>query len=312
MLNRRLIRIKVFQTIFGTFQEETTTSLRLQKQTRKSITGIEGTFFGLLTFITELRQFIISEHNPEDRKFKATEDDLLIYRTITDNPFADKLEALPLIKDYLNAPKINWSKEKDMMFLIYKEIKKSEEFERIKTIEDADQRAFELAVYILKYLILESVDFEHFMEEHVIVWYDEKIPILKHLEKLFENYTAQREIDLPRLSKNLDEDLEFADDLIEQYVSHSNELKETLSKYTPGWESERITKIDYVLLCMALCEFKYMSYVPVKVTMNEYIEIAKMYSTPKSSKFVNGTLDKILKDWQSTGEINKAGRGLIG
>ena len=71
-------------------------------------------------------------------------------------------------------------------------------------------------------------------------------------------------------------------------------------------------KIDYILMCMALCEFKYLNFVPVKVTINEYIEIAKMYSTPQSSKFLNGTLDKILKDWQLSGEINKTGRGLIG
>ncbi|MDB9882926.1 transcription antitermination protein NusB, partial [Bacteroidia bacterium] len=80
----------------------------------------------------------------------------------------------------------------------------------------------------------------------------------------------------------------------------------------PGWDSDRITKIDYLLMIMALLEFKYMPMIPVKVTLNEYIEIAKMYSTPKSSKFVNGTLDKILQDWKQQDLIKKKGRGLIG
>jgi N utilization substance protein B len=73
-----------------------------------------------------------------------------------------------------------------------------------------------------------------------------------------------------------------------------------------------MTKIDHLLMIMALLEFKHMPMIPVKVTLNEYIEIAKMYSTPKSSKFVNGTLDKILKDWNSKDLIKKKGRGLIG
>lgn len=302
----------MFQTIFGHFADEGATTIHLSSRARKSILGIENTFYGVLTFLTELRQFIISEHNPEDRKFNASANDLLNFQTIVNNPFVDELEKLGEIKKYLSSPSINWSNEKDIMFLIYKEIRKTESFEEIKQIEDEKERSFRLAILVYKYLIKESVDFEHFMEEHVIVWYDEKIPILKNLDRMFDVFEEEQAVVLPALSKNIAEDLEFSDELIEQYDSHRVELDETLSKYTPGWESERIMKIDYVLMCMALCEFKFMPFVPVKVSINEYIEIAKMYSTPKSSKFINGTLDKILKDWQASGEINKTGRGLIG
>jgi N utilization substance protein B len=99
---------------------------------------------------------------------------------------------------------------------------------------------------------------------------------------------------------------------LSQYQEHKSELFETINTNTPGWDSDRITRIDFVLMSMALCEFKHLPFVPVKVTINEYIEIAKMYSTPLSSKFINGTLDKILKEWQQGGLINKSGRGLIG
>ena len=104
----------------------------------------------------------------------------------------------------------------------------------------------------------------------------------------------------------------MAEDLVLKYFENKTELEKSISDYTPGWESERITKIDYMLMMMALLEFKFMPMIPVKVTLNEYIEIAKMYSTPKSSKFLNGTLDKILKDWKSQDLIHKKGRGLIG
>ena len=127
-----------------------------------------------------------------------------------------------------------------------------------------------------------------------------------------DHFDEAKEVRIPALFKNEREDLQMADELVEVYFAHKIEIDESISKYTPGWDSERITKIDYMLITMALLEFKYMPMIPVKVTLNEYIEIAKMYSTPKSSKFLNGTLDRILKDWTEQNIIQKKGRGLIG
>jgi len=117
---------------------------------------------------------------------------------------------------------------------------------------------------------------------------------------------------LPKLFKNEKEDLRMVDDLISSYLENKKEIENSLAKYTPEWDNDRITKIDYTLMLMALTEFRYMPHIPVKVSLNEYIEVAKMYSTPKSSKFINGTLDKILHDWNKQNLIHKKGRGLIG
>lgn len=312
MLNRRLIRIKVFQTIFGHFKDENSTPSQLYKIAVKSIYGIEQHFLSVLCFLTEFRQFIQAEHNPTDFKYNASDDDKLTFSLITDSPFVDELENQELVQKFQKAPSLDWHQEHDVMFLIYKNIKKHEDFEALKSIEDLRERSFRFAVFLYKYLIKESVDFEHLMEDRIIVWYDEKIPILKNLDRMFDSFEKDNKISMPPLSRDLDGDLQFAETLIDEYYNNLDELEETLNKYTPGWESDRIMKIDYILMCMALCEFKYLNFVPVKVTINEYIEIAKMYSTPQSSKFLNGTLDKILKDWQLSGEINKTGRGLIG
>ena len=313
MLNRRLIRIKVFQSLFAHFKDENATNTQLQKECRKSVLGIEAHFLGVLALLPELRQMVMVDHNPEDRKYSSSsQDENLTFELITDNPFLDQLEQTTELKTYLKKPHIDWSQQRDLLKVIYKELRQKPEFNALKAIQDKNERSFKLAVVCYKHLIKESVDFEHFMEEQVIVWYDEKIPILKSLEKMFANYKEKADLAIPEVSRDLTEDLEFADLLITKYLEHFEELEETIGKYTPGWDSDRIMKIDYVLMCMALCEFKFLPFVPVKVTINEYIEIAKMYSTPKSSKFLNGTLDKILKDWQSTGTINKTGRGLIG
>jgi N utilization substance protein B len=150
------------------------------------------------------------------------------------------------------------------------------------------------------------------MEEKNIYWYDEKIPILKSLEKIFDEYVQNNKIIFPKLYKNEKEDLKMVDDLISSYLENKKEIENSLAKYTPEWDNDRITKIDYTLMLMALTEFRYMPHIPVKVSLNEYIEVAKMYSTPKSSKFINGTLDKILHDWNKQNLIHKKGRGLIG
>ena len=180
------------------------------------------------------------------------------------------------------------------------------------TKESNDENNFELAKFIYKHLLLDSVEFEQLMEDKNIFWYDEKIPILKSLEKVFESYEKNGQITYPEASKNAEDDLKMAEEIANNYFEHQTAIQECINVYTPGWESERITKTDFILLTMALCEFRYMPMIPVKVTLNEYIEIAKMYSTPKSSKFINGTLDKILTDWKEENLINKKGRGLIG
>ena len=207
---------------------------------------------------------------------------------------------------------MSWSQEKEILFIIYKEIKKSEEYKAILASDLGPNDFFKFSHFIYKYLILNYVEFEHLMEEKNIYWYDEKIPILKSLEKIFDEYEQNKKIILPKLFKNEKEDLKMVDDLISSYLENKKEIENSLAKYTPEWDNDRITKIDYTLMLMALTEFRYMPHIPVKVSLNEYIEVAKMYSTPKSSKFINGTLDKILHDWNKQNLIHKKGRGLIG
>ena len=108
-----------------------------------------------------------------------------------------------------------------------------------------------------------------------------------------------------------EEDTQFAKDLFRKTLKYYPELQEEIEGKTPNWDSERITLIDAILLRMAICELLYFSSIPVKVTINEYLEIAKEYATPKSSSFINGILDNIVKDYKSTNRLNKSGRGLM-
>ena len=312
MINRRLIRIKAFQALFGEYGQEQSRPSVVVNQVQKSIHGLGTNFLAVLSFGPEFCHFISSEHNPSEFKFQPKDDDIKSFQLFTENVFLKALEADKKISAYRARPTLDWQQEKDIMFLIYKELKKTTEYEEAISSDLTIKAQTDFALFIYKFLMLHSVEFEQLMEDKNIVWYDEKIPILKSVEGLMTEYEKSGNISLPNLFKNEEEDLQLSEDLILKYFEFRTELETELQEFTPGWDSERMTKIDHLLMIMALLEFKYMPMIPVKVTLNEYIEIAKMYSTPKSSKFVNGTLDKILKDWNAKDLIKKKGRGLIG
>ncbi|PCJ67914.1 MAG: transcription antitermination factor NusB [Bacteroidetes bacterium] len=312
MLNRRLIRIKTFQAIFGEFGQESVRPATIVNNVKQSMRGMGQNLLAVLSFGPEFSHFILSERNPSEFKFQPSSEDKKSFALITENPFLQALKEEPEMDGYLARPTFDWQQEKDTMLLIFKEIKNSDEYAAAMSSSLSSQDYFEFTKFLYKYLLLDSVEFEQLMEDKNIFWYDEKIPILKSLEKVFTDYENTNRIKIPSLFRNESEDLQMAEDLVSQYFEHKSSLEESINKYTPGWDSDRITKIDYVLMMMALLEFKHMPMIPVKVTLNEYIEIAKMYSTPKSSKFLNGILDKILNDWKEQDLIHKKGRGLIG
>jgi len=312
MINRRLIRIKTFQALFGSLESAESKQTHIQSSIEKSIHGMKQNLFAVLSFGPELAHFISAEYNPSEFKYTTTSEDTKSFDLFTKNPLINKLAEQEDLLHYVDRPTISWSQEKETLFIIYKELKKSEEYKAFIQSNINENDFISFGKYIYKHLIFKSVEFEQFMEEKNIFWYDEKIPIIKSIEKIFETFDQKNTVVIPALFKNEKEDLKMVDDLLTAYFNNKFDLEESLTNYTPDWDNDRITKIDYTLLLMALTEFKYMPMIPVKVTLNEYIEIAKMYSTPKSSKFINGTLDKILHDWKKQDMIHKKGRGLIG
>lgn len=312
MLNRRLVRIKVFQGLFSNYNIENANVPLIQKSIKKSILDLENHTLAMLAFAIELGHHIFLHQDPVKIKYAATEKDFRTYEVIAKNRVIKKLSENDSINKYVEKPTIDWRQETDFLFLIYKKIQEEEVFQEIIRSEITEEQELGYVRFLYEFLFKISVDFELLMEEKTIVWYDEKIPILKAVVKLLDNFADTSEIKLPPLSLDIAEDLKFAEEFITNFFQNKGHLQEQLHIFTPKWDEDRLTKIDLIFILMAMAEFKYFSFIPVKVTLNEYIELAKMYSTPKSSKFINGTLDCILKDWQSKGEIVKKGRGLIG
>jgi N utilization substance protein B len=165
---------------------------------------------------------------------------------------------------------------------------------------------------MLKEFIAPNDKLYDYLEDTKLTWVDDlpivNTAILKFLKKLKES--TPQELKLPKLFKS-PEDEEFGTDLFRKVYVNDEELSNEMQGKTPNWDKERIAEIDTILIKMALCEFLNFSSIPVKVTINEYLEIAKEYSTPKSSIFINGVLDKLSKEYQEENRLNKIGRGLL-
>lgn len=311
MLNRRLVRIKVFQALFANYSSDSINITASIANVKKSILELESHFFAVIHFVIAMGDYIRIEQDPRNFKYAVSENDMLEFSLLAENKVLDLLSKNEKLAKYLAKPHIEWVKEKDLVFLIYKKMKESATYTELVNSKSQD-RDIRFVDFVFEYLIRESVEFEQLIEEKTMVWYDEKIPIHKALVKLIELYQSSSSIILPELSMNIKDDLDFVEEIINSYYVNKELIAQTINKNTPKWDEDRLTQIDFILLAMGLTEFRYCPFVPVKVTINEYIEIAKMYSTPKSAKFINGTLDKILKTWQEEDLIFKKGRGLLG
>lgn len=165
--------------------------------------------------------------------------------------------------------------------------------------------------FIITYLF-EEEDFNQNLEDAFLEWDDDKDPVQKSIIRTLDELSdGATEFILADLSPDIKEDKEFATELFSKTIVNSDSNTEQIVAYTPNWDKERIALMDMILLKMAITEMTDFPYIPVKVTINEYLEIAKRYSTPNSNKFLNGILDKIYHKLNDENKILKQGRGLI-
>ncbi len=207
----------------------------------------------------------------------------------------------------------NWAIHDDYINLLLTSLKESKLYEKymstsVTTFEEDKQFVVDLFTDI----IVPNEKLYEYLEDDKLTWIDD-IPvvntqIVKQLKGIKSVEDASFRV--PKLFKDAD-DKDFAKDLFRKTVLNENELAKEFDTKTPNWDMDRIAEIDTIILKMAICELLKFPSIPVKVTLNEYLELAKEYSTPKSSIFINGILDNLVKEFQTNKKMIKAGRGLM-
>lgn len=216
-------------------------------------------------------------------------------------------------KSYLNNSKISWTNHIVLVRNIYLTLIGSGFYKKYLSNPENDYDCDrDLIIKIYKYIILNSHELNQLLEELSIFWNDDIEFVTGMIIKTLKNMTdgLSPDFKLFELFKN-DEDHEFTKTLFRKTILHHNENKMIIDKFTKNWDIDRIAIMDVLILEMAIVEITGISSIPVKVSFNEYIEIAKYYSTDKSSNFINGILDKIINSLKAKKKIKKRGKGLM-
>ena len=315
MLTRRHIRVKVMQCIYALIHSKDDSLKRQQEFLNDSIDNTYTLYLLMLSLLIEIQTYASSQVAISSKKYLADSSDKFPSKhKFTSNGLLLQLASNKQLKEELSKRKLkNWYLNEEYVKLIYKEIIENESYKSYMMSSsqsyDEDKK---LIQSLFKDVIAPNEKIYDYFEDDQLTWVDD-IPIvntfvLKQLRKATKD--QKPDFFLPRLLKD-DQDREFAQQLLVKTLLNNEDWEKEIEGKTPNWDKDRIADIDSILLKMSICELLNFSSIPEKVTINEFLEIAKEYSTPKSSIFINGILDKLVKEYKSEGRLNKIGRGLL-
>ncbi len=314
MLTRRHIRVKVMQCIYALVQSKDDSLQKQEKFLRVSIENMYVLYLLILSLLAELHRLAEKHVSHASKKYVATEEDNYPNpEKFIKNRLLLQLVNNEVLKNEISKRKLdNWYMNDEYVKIIHKEIVSSDIYkEYMSNGEDSYADDRNLVIQLFKEIIAPNEKIYDYFEDDKLTWVDD-FPIVntflvKRLKKAKPD--SGDRFFLPSLLKD-QQDMDFANELLTKTLLNDAKWEKEIEGKTPNWDNDRIAEIDSIILKMAICELLNFHSIPEKVTLNEYLEIAKEYSTPKSSIFINGVLDKLAKEYKSDGRLQKIGRGL--
>ena len=312
MINRRHIRVKVMQSVYAMIKSHDDDIVKEEKFIKFSIKKMFDLYVLLLQLLVEVQKLAEQKQEISKKKYLATKEDLSPNRKFVENKLIKKIaESTSLSLHIESQHLINWSKDDEYVKIIWDKLQKSALFsDYLTTEEDSFNVDKSFVIDFFREIVAPNTKLAEYFEDENITWVDD-IPfvntwVLRSLKK----QKATSTFSLGSLYKNQD-DLDFVSELFKKVILNHHTFENDIKIHTPNWESDRIADMDMILIKMGACEFLNFPMIPTKVTINEYIEIAKDYSSEKSGYFVNGVLDKLSKEFDKDKKIVKVGRGLL-
>lgn len=312
MISRRLLRIKVLQIFYAHLFSNPRFDIELaHKNLDKSILEYHKLYFLFLDLLLELHKFAEQKIEIEKTKFFSDKETQKPFEQIANNTILKKLRENKELKQFKTSYKIEWTSHSDFLKKLFSDFQETKIFQSLIT-NKSDYSSDR------KFLIKFYTDFIHIyapmyieLEEMSIYWNDDIEFALNMSEKTIKGIKeTTSEINILPLYKN-DDDRQFAQNLLEKTILEQNNREEQMTPFLRNWDLQRIFILDLYIVQLAITEFLHFPTIPVKVTINEYIEISKSYGTPKSWAFINGILDKIAINFKEKKIIKKSGRGLV-
>ena len=312
MINRRHIRVKVMQSVYAMIKSHDDNIVKEEKFIKFSIKKMFYLYVLLLQLLVEVQKLAVQKQEISKKKYLATKEDLSPNRKFVDNKLIKKLAESASLSLHIEGQNLNnWSKDDEYVKIIWDKLQKSDLFSTyLNTTEDSYKIDKGFLIDFFREIVAPNTKLAEYFEDENITWVDD-IPfvntwVARSLNKQKEKSTFT----LGSLYKNQD-DQDFVSKLFKKVILNHHTFENDIKIHTPNWESDRIADIDMILIKMGACEFLHFPFIPTKVTINEYIEIAKDYSSEKSGYFVNGVLDKLSREFAKDKKFVKVGRGLL-
>ncbi|CAM1362752.1 N utilization substance protein B homolog [Tenacibaculum litoreum] len=312
MINRRHIRVKVMQSVYAMQQSHSDDLVKEEKFLKHSIQKMYDLYVLNLQLLVEVQKLARKRIELSKKKILATKEELNPNTKFIDNKLLNSLNESVSLEGYVELNKLNyWDLDDEYVKILLDELQKSDIYKKyMDTVEDSYNVDRAFVIDFFREIVAPNEKLADYFEDKMISWVDD-IPfvntwILKSLNK----QKASKPFILGSLYKDND-DKTFVSDLFTKTVLHQHKYEEDIKEKTPNWEADRIADIDMIIIKMAITEFLHFPSIPSRVTINEYIELAKDYSTNKSGYFINGVLDKLAKDYLSSNKMVKIGRGLL-
>jgi len=314
MISRRLLRIKALMAFYAFNRREDDDLVRAETELMFSITKTYDLYHYLMLLVLDVADIASGKTEQALRKNIPTEEDLNPNRRFIENLLILQLRQNIAFNRYLTTSKISWVNYQHIPRLLYNKMKVWEPYEEYMKAEDKSyQSDKKFVIRLIKEFFFESEELLNCLEEQSIYWNDDMEYVQVMIEKTLKKFKPGSGVkfELMPLFKNKDDE-EFVKVLFRKAVLNTKKCSDLIDNNTTNWEVERIALMDILVMQLAITEILEFPEIPVKVTLNEYIEIAKYYCTSKSSTFVNGILDNIVREIREKGLFNKIGRGLLG
>jgi len=298
------------QTLYSYFQQEKADIGFYEKELFKSLDKIYDLYVYVLVLFTDIHHtaHLVLEENKNKRL--PTKEDLDPNLRFIENSLLVALTNSEDLKREVIKRKISWQSDFDLVRKLYSELRNTELYkEYMVSPTPSAKEDKQFLISVATEFLYDHELLNHLFEEKNMHWADDTFGAFSMVSRTFEAFTGT--LKLQPLYKDPEDDQNFISILFRKTIAGDKEYDQLIDLKTKNWELERIASMDVLLMKMAIAEFLHVSNVPVKVSLNEYIDISKEYSTPNSKTFINGVLDKIIADLKRDNRIQKTGRGLM-
>jgi len=312
MINRRIIRTKVLQTIFAHYLSKNNSLTMIEKELEFNYKRFYDLYFYIFRLLIDINDYARRKQEKAKKRYMPSAEDLNPNAKFVNNKLIAQLRENIFIQNHLQETKLSWINNPELIKNLYNQLALTEQFENYMQSDDNSYKSDkEIIIYCLNTIIYNNEDFFNILEEQSMFWNDNVEYVVEMVLKTLKNFSIGYDRTaklMPKFKNEIDED--FSRQLLRKSVLNKEKYKKLVEENTLNWDYDRLAYIDLLIIQLAITELITFPEIPTKVTFNEYIELSKIFSTPKSANFINGILDKIVQKLQETGEINKIGRGL--